>query len=315
MRVLRHPVRSSLVLALCLLAGCERSRRVPTGDTTGASAGARPAPSSTTAASLGWVPSAGPLLLVAGDTPDAGAMVFPQYADSLLSDTAQFDLAPYRAMVVDLFARSGAVGQATMHPTGEPARRTDCVSWPQATVTTPAGSPPAWTVALAPGRATAIPLDSIDVLSRADSARLVAAVTRIASTLPGDSSGTFRGLPFVVRSVRRFAAAPGVQALFADVRRKLNEEARPREEQILLVAERDSGDATGPYRSAYFERTSGLEETIESTDVLAALALGAPPRTMLVLGRDYGDGTSYALLERVGPRQWRVRWTSAYAGC
>lgn len=314
MRVFRYPTRRLPALALCLLAGCERARRAPATETAGASTA--PLPTTTAGpATLGWVATAGPVLLVAGDTPDGGAMVFPDYPDSTLDDSARFDLAPYRSMVVDLFARSGAVGQATVHPTSAPAHESDCASWPLATLTTPAGSPPAWTVALEHGHATAIPLDSIDVLSPADSARLVAEVARIASTLPGDSSGTFRGLPFVVRSVRRFTAAPGVQALFADIRRKLNEEARPREEQILLVAERDSGSAAGPYRAAYFERTSGLEETIESTDVLAALALGTPPHAMLVLGRDYGDGTSYSLLERTGPRQWRIRWTSAYAGC
>jgi len=66
--------------------------------------------------------------------------------------------------------------------------------------------------------------------------------------------------------------------------------------------------------------------------VLAAVILGAnappPPKRLfhaavparpgiltIVLGRDYGDGNSYTLIQRVGARMWRATWSSAYVGC
>ena len=51
------------------------------------------------------------------------------------------------------------------------------------------------------------------------------------------------------------------------------------------------------------------------SDVLAAVSLGVPARTTIVLARDYGDGSAYSLLERTGARAWRIRWSSAYSGC
>ena len=35
----------------------------------------------------------------------------------------------------------------------------------------------------------------------------------------------------------------------------------------------------------------------------------------IVLIRDYGDGSAYALLTRNAAGQWRLAWNSAYAGC
>jgi hypothetical protein len=118
-----------------------------------------------------------------------------------------------------------------------------------------------------------------------------------------------------VRAVRRFSPAPGVQALVADVRRKVNQEANPREEHILLVAERDSAQPASPWTTAYFERVADNEETIESDDVLAAVALGPAHTPSLVISREFNEGFAYALLERDGPKHWRLRWSSAYAGC
>jgi hypothetical protein len=81
---------------------------------------------------------------------------------------------------------------------------------------------------------------------------------------------------------------------------------------VLLVLERD---AAGAYQPAFVERTSGPEETVETFEVLAAVTVG-PARTLtLVLSRDTDDGGVFELLERAGPREWKRRWTSAYAGC
>jgi hypothetical protein len=169
-------------------------------------------------------------------------------------------------------------------------------------------------VGFAAGSATAIPLDSIEDDPPADSARLAADVTRLAAALPGDTAPAFRSLPFAVRTARRFTPAPGVDAVVAQLVRKVNQEARPYEQQIVVVGERAAG-SKGKYSAVYFERVAGQEETIETSEVLAAVRLGPAGTPTLVLGRDYGDGTAFSLVERVGEGRWRLRWSSAYAGC
>jgi hypothetical protein len=176
-----------------------------------------------------------------------------------------------------------------------------------------AGDSP-WTVAFAAGRATPIPLDSIEDDTPADSARLAADATRMAASLPGGSSA-FRAIPFAVRTAWRLSPESGVEAVVAVLVRKVNQEANPREEQTIVIGERPTRPAGAPYAVVYHERTSGMEETIETTDVLAAVRLGAAGTPTLVLARDYGDGTAYSLVERVSPGTWRLRWSSAYAGC
>jgi hypothetical protein len=172
-----------------------------------------------------------------------------------------------------------------------------------------------WTVALPAGHAVPIPLDSIERLARPDSSRLAAEVARLASSIPGDTARAFRGLPYYVHTVRRFQPVPGVDAFVADVARRINQEADPREEELLIVAERDSGRANSPWHAAYVERASGHEGSVETHDVLAALAIGPSRRPTLVLARYVSSGVAYALLERTGPGQWRLRWLSAVSGC
>jgi hypothetical protein len=117
-----------------------------------------------------------------------------------------------------------------------------------------------------------------------------------------------------VQDVRRFEVVPGVQALAAQVIRRVNQEASPLEEQTLLIAERDSATTSGSYRLAYAERSFGTEEEVSSSEVVAAVRIaGSVP--FVVVARDGSDGLSYSLIERTAPRQWRVRWTSGLAKC
>lgn len=280
-----------------------------------------------TPASIAWNDTvAGPALFVAGGSPEVAQLVFPEFTDSTLTDTSAFDLGRVSGARVDLFTRAGRAGTAALSAApARPPHEEECTSWPTAhvasstTATGAAGTPSSaatpWTVGFLAGRATAIPLDSVETLSPPDSARLVADVARLASALPNDTAPSFRGLPFVVLAARRFSPAPGVQAIVAEVSRKVNQEARPREERILVIAERDSASPSLPWIAAYSERVSDNEETVEASDVLAAVALGPTRTPTLVVGREYGEGFSYALIERVGPKKWRLRWSSAYAGC
>jgi len=164
-------------------------------------------------------------------------------------------------------------------------------------------------------------MDSITALSAVDSSRRAAAVARVASALPNDTAQAFHGLPFAVRDAHTFTLPKGDTVIAAEVVRRLNQEANPEEEHIFIIMERDTvpplPGAPPPYVTAYSERTSGSEDDVESDEVLAAVLLGRAPHVVptVVLSRDYGDGNSYTLIQRVAPRVWRARWNSAYVGC
>jgi hypothetical protein len=315
----RSGVAASLLLVFAMLAACERSGRTSAGDSTAVT----PPPagdSAATAMNAGWNADAGTILLVAGDVPGLGEVIFPEVTDSTFGDSALMDLAPVRGAHVTLFSRRGEVGNATIvgEDTTAQADSSDdaCEDWPLVRLRNESRGPTAaWTVGLAAGRARSIPLDSIDHLPRADSSRLADEVLQLTAALRDDTASAFRGLPFYIRSVRRFEPVPGVQALIADMSRRINQEADPREEQLLLVAERDSGKTTGAWHVGFSERASGHEGTVETHDVLAALAVGAVRRPTLVLARYVGDGVAYALLERNGAGRWELRWVSAASGC
>jgi hypothetical protein len=311
---------AALCTALIFLSACEGSTRTAGGDSSVTAAPPSTDSGASTAMNAGWNADAGAILLVAGDAPGLGEVIFPEVTDSTFGDSALMDLAPVRGAQVTLFSRRGEVGNATVvgEDTTAQADSSDdsCEDWPLVRLRTESRAPTAaWTVGLVAGHARSMPLDSIEHLPRADSIRLASEVVRLAEGLPDDTARAFRGLPFYVRTAKRFQPAPGIQALVADVSRRINQEADPREEQLLLVAERDSGKADGPWRVGFHERASGHEGTVETHDVLAGLLVGLAHRPTLVLGRYVGDGVAYALLERNGAGRWELRWVSAASGC
>jgi hypothetical protein len=100
----------------------------------------------------------------------------------------------------------------------------------------------------------------------------------------------------------------------AHVVRRVNQEANPREEQTLLIAERDSGATSGHYQLAYAERDFGKEEAVITPEVLAGVRMAnAPP--FFVVARDNDAGISYRMIERMGARRWRARWSSGAISC
>lgn len=315
--LLRHVLPASLAL---LLVSCERSGDGQSRDSAAPPALVNGDSSAPASVNSGWNADAGPTLLVAGDAPDVAQVIFPEVTDSTLGDTTLMDLAPVSGATVELFSRRGRIGTAMVAgpDTTAQADSSDesCDDWPMVRLRSERGSRAGtWTAALLAGHARPIALDSIEGLSKADSSRLSAEVARLSGSVPNDTARAFRGLPYSVRTVRRFHAVPGVDALASEVSRRINQEANPREEQIFFVAERDSGQSTGPWKVAFALRASGHEGSVESHDVLSAVAIGAARRPTLILSRYLGDGMSYALLERIGPRQWRLRWVSATSGC
>ncbi|MBX6330282.1 MAG: hypothetical protein IRY91_00395 [Gemmatimonadaceae bacterium] len=302
-----------------MLAACERSRTTVPRDTALAVLPESAQAPNVPPAPPAWTPEAGPVMLVrSGNALDAAYVVFPEYNDSTLPDTVRFDTRSVRGLPVELIGHDGAAGTARVASASSSTWIADsCVEWPTARLELAGDSAQLadWTVAFEHASIRPIRLDSLQTLPSPDSARLAADITRLASALPDDTSRTFRGIPFVVRAAYRFAAAPRVQAIAADVVRKLNQEATPLEQHTLIVAERDAANPQAPYHAVYHERTAGSEESIETSDVLAGIQYPTPGHMALVLVREGIDATAYALLERGASGRWRVRWTSVHTGC
>ena len=261
--------------------------------------------------SNGWSSLAGPVLLVAGPSADE-AIVFLGAAGAggtaPALDTGAVDQAS-----ATLLGRDGTRVAATLElPAGND--NTECRVWPLRNVHTVSGSG-TWSVGFVSSSVASVPLDSVDALTARDSMALAAEASRLASAVTASTSPTFQGLRFTAHDIRRFEAAPGVQALAANLTRHVNQEADPKEEQTLLIAERDSGVTSGPYQLAYAERSNGNEEEVSTSEVVAAVRFAAAGPLSLVVARDANDGLAYALLERTGPRHWVARWTSGLAKC
>ena len=309
-RVLQFVVAAALAAS-----GCERAPRPSPADS--ADPVVPPAPEDTVdaAASLnGWNPDAGPVLFVARETAQSAVVVYP-HPSGELTDSIPFEESAVADVRVDLFSRAGTVGSGGVAGGFERSRR-ECASWPLVRIVPDdrIASGAAWTIALRAGAAAALPARPVSGMSRSDSSAVTKEVLRLASLIPGDPTHPFHGLPFSARTIVLFEPVPGVEALVSDVVRRISTEADPREEHTLIVAERDSG-AADPWALVYHERTAGPEETVVASDALAMVAIGPDRRATMVLSRDDGSGTVYALLERTGPGRWTVRWTSAYAGC
>jgi len=308
-------------LSLALIA-CERAKKAPPVDSAAApsrpsavptdSAVAPPPPAST------WDAAAGPVLLVRADSPGRASVVFPQYVEGYLPDSISFDVAPIRDATVELYGHAGALGATEVRSVGPRTWHAgNCIEWPSATVAVPADSavahPSGWSVALFPRGIAGVTLDSIEGLPPADSAKLAADITRLASALPGDTARAFRGIPFAVRNAYRFTVDSATPAIAADVVRKVPQEAMPLEEHTFIIAERRN--PAERFTVVHTERTSGTDESLVTTELLAALRLPSPSRTALVLLREGFDTSAYAVLERSPRGTWRVRWTSVRTGC
>jgi hypothetical protein len=292
---------TSPVVALLLVGACERAKKVTVADTSVSTQVTGTESTSAVARTAAWDSSAGPLLLIAADTPTRAFVLVPD----TMNTTAAIANIPHPASVT-LFGRNGTV------QTAELPSVTD-VGTCAMTMLNAAPPPRPWSVGFIGGVVAPIAIDSIEALSRADSLTFTAAVTRLASALPNDSAGRFTGLPFVVRGIWRFTIPQGPQVVAATLMRQINQEATPLQERTLLVAERSPTDST--LTTVYSDRSYGDEETIETRDILAAVLLGSARNPALILSRDFGDATGYALIERDDKGQWHRRWTSPRRHC
>jgi hypothetical protein len=309
--LIHRPVPLPLAALLPLLMwACERSEP-PVRNAASSTANASPVNQGTAPVNDdGWVVAAGPALLVQGATRDEAIALFPASRDS--EAVSRLDSVSLSEVPVVLFGRGGERFSAQLGaPTGEGTD--DCERWPLHAFQPAAGT--AWSVGFASDQVRPVVLDSVAMLTQRDSMMLVAEASRLASSVTEPTGPSFQGLRFTADDVRRFEAMPGVQALVAHLVRHVNQEASPQEEETLLIAERDSGATSGPYQLAYAERTFGREEDVVSPEVLAGVRLGASRQPSLIVAHDGNDGIGYAIIERIGPRRWRVRWYSGITSC
>lgn len=308
----------SLLTLVLAVAGCERrSEPIPV-DTV---APPLPGPADTIVeppppvVPTTWREEAGGALFIAGQTPSRAIVVLPEITE--LGEGVRVDGSRARNVTLDLFDRSGRVGQAQVQTVSVEPGLLDCPMWPQGALV-PTGQStalPSWSVAFVAGRVRPIPLQGIDAMVTADSARLAAEATRLTAALPADTMSALHGVPYFVRMAYRFTPVQGVEAIVAEVVRRVPLEAAPLEEHIIVVGERSSTRPDARWRTVYHDRVSGVETAVSTWEVLAAVVLAPDNAPALVINSVLFEGDVYMLLERQRNGRWEVRWTSAYAGC
>jgi hypothetical protein len=258
----------------------------------------------------GWDTTAGPVMILTGSraATDA-AVVLPGLTDSSLASISHFDLGRLSNLPVDLFGAQGFLGSSTLQIISQSSDSAGCVSWPMGRL---GGSPSSsWRIGFEKDRASGIPLDSMESMTRADSTRITSVVLGIVKSLRTSSDSVFSGIPYSIRKGYRILLPTGT-VLVAEVVRKINEEANPREEHELVLAEDVGG---GRYKSGFYVRSAGSEETLETVQLLAVVRLRASDQPVIILTFDYEDGGKIGLLERLSSINWQVTWKSAYSGC
>jgi len=303
--------RAVLWLSL-VLAGC-RGGDKPSPVDSSATSTPPPPGVSPVALNLGWNDSAaGPVLLLpVSESPSRASAVLPYLTDSALVSGVMSGLDSLSGLSVDLFGPAGSIGSSTL-ATAPVKRGIDgCVLWPEASLSTVPNR--VWRIGLRKGVATGLPLDSVESMAVADSSRMTAELARLASALVEGVDPAFRGLPFSVRKAYRFSF-DGTSVIVSDVVRKIAEEANPREEHILLVAER-LRTGGGSYTAAFHSRVSGAEDIVRTHDILGVVRFVRNAQPAIVVAFGYENGGRLVLLERAAEKSWKLNWRSAYSGC
>jgi hypothetical protein len=269
------------------------------------------APITGAATTTGWDFAAGPVVVVPSLSDSTrAAIVLPGVVDTAFASISHFELDALNGISLDLFNQQGLSSSTVLHVASQGADVHGCLTWPTGTFVRPV--PSEWKVGLEKGKAIPLGLSSLNGMTATDSGRFVSDVLSAATQLANTGSESFHGLPFSVRRGYR-VVIPQLSVILAEVVRKINEEANPREEHTLFVAERQPGQNS--YTVAFTSRSAGPEESLETSDALAALRLVQLNRPAIVIAFDYEDGERLGLLERTRPGEWKIVWKSAYAGC
>lgn len=291
LRLMRPRRLTCLVAALTIAASC--SSRDATDD---APPAAVSGDSAVAESAVPWFEGAAPLLLVPADSSGRALVVL---ADSQASDLEDGVLAQPAALV----GLDGSVSRVRVSLSSEGEGCVDAALDPAPAL--------GWGVGFIGVAPAALRVDSLRSLSRADSSLLAPIVFRLASAVPNVPGGRFAGLPFTLIDLWRVHLVDGTIVLVASTKRQINQEDSPLEERTLLVAEADNASE---FTLVHAARSSGAEETVEAVMLLAAVTM-AEAKPILVLSHDYGEETSYSILERTGRRAWKVRWASRRFSC
>lgn len=303
-----------LRISFCLIfVGCNRDA-TPDAKDSAAAVAPTVTEKPSTSANTGWdESSAGQfLILSAADDGISAALVLPNESDSTLAKTRNFHIESFANISVDLFSPAGAAGKSTIAVNVQQPPAEGCLVWPGVRlITKPSGS---WTVGFSAGLARPIQIDSVEKLGPGDSLSVTTELIKQASAVSmtgGDQA--FQGLPFIVQKAYRLSMGD-TTALVGSIVRKINEEANPREEHLLLIVERNGG-AGEPYTVSYQNRSAGAEDAVRTNALLAALRFVKTNRAAVVISFEYDDGGQVALLERIANHNWKITWRSAYTGC
>ena len=283
-----------IIGAVLCLTTCQQESTSRTNDTVNIKHPPAATISETLTSTSAWDLRAGRTFAIPAPGGGAAYLIFPAYTSEFSLDTVEFDLRSAVGTKLQLLRDGQQVALAQI-TTLTLDRVDDCTTWPstQLAPTSENPLPAVWTVGIDPTLAV-LPIDSLAGQSGRDSVRLTVALARLASALPGDTAAAFRGRPFVVRHALQFSV--GTETLIlAEIVRTMSQEAMPLQEHLLLIARADSSERAG-FRQEYFERTIGVEDATETTELLAIVR--AEGGVLLVLvSRDLGDGLRFGLLE------------------
>jgi len=260
----------------------------------------------------GWDESAAGqfMILSAADDGISAALVLPGETDSTLSSSRGFQIDSFAKTAVDLFSTAGAVGKSSIAVNAQQPPAEGCLAWPAIRLVTKPSS--TWTVGFPAGYAKPVQIDSVEKLSASDSMSVTTELVKQASAVSTQANPAFQGLPFIVQKAYRLSMGDTV-ALVGSIVRKINEEANPREEHLLIIVERTAPD--GAYSVTYQNRSAGAEDAVRTNAVLAAVRFVKTNKAAIILSFEYDDGGQVALLERASSHAWKITWRSAYTGC
>ncbi|GAC1459207.1 MAG: hypothetical protein PVSMB1_09150 [Gemmatimonadaceae bacterium] len=294
------PMKLPVIVPFTLLAllGCERPQSgVPSGESAKA-----PIAASDGAGAAVWDNTFGPLIA----TPSL---------ENGVSTLFMRDTTGSTVVEVELFNHEGRVQRAILRPT----KKLHSCAWERAsTLVSAAGAPvpPGWSLALAPGMATPIPVDDVSEILPRDSTALVVDIRRLVSALPVDSTSLpFHGLPISVRDAWRLRLADDSSIILVAVTtRALNFESNPRVEIATIVAESNLATENGEWRTAFVQKDAGPEDRVAGPDLLAVLRL-KNLRSAVALVREGENGLAIDMVERIASASWRIRWSSSTLPC
>ena len=245
-----------------------------------------------------WNSAAGEFFAVRAVSGGPAILVNPAYGDAQSLDTLTAETWNVEGTRLSLL--DGAFLLGTGRVSGVSYDST-CAGWPTAAVeAAPAAG--TWRVAFPEGAVDGLPMDSLPILTSADSLARTRAGALAASRLPDDTSALFRGRPFTVRQAHQFATGDTIVTMF-EVVRLVAQEANPLQEQLLILTE---GTPGGEPVMVFHAREVGEEENTGSIELLAALRVKTTGRLALLIRRERESGFVLEWIERTPRGAWTV---------